>query len=247
MKYKDRLSKISSDQKNGDFYYNNLTKHISAPLTSILSYTPLTPNMATLTMFFFGLSGAFFFSYGTPYGYLYGGTSFVLLILADTVDGELARFQEKSSLFGDYFDRLAHYTTNPLLFLGLGIGLYSNFGSIIYIYLSSLAMIFYLLDDLSRDLVITSGLSKIKNRKEQKEKMSITNNSHLRKFLSNTGSNTAFFHIIIFSALIDIILLQYFYANTNLLVSHFYIGYFMLLTVGKFFFRIPKIWSLKNI
>ena len=181
MKYIDRVKNIYSNQKQGDIYYNYFTRYISAPITACLSYTSLTPNMATLSMFFFGITGSIFFSLGSPVHFMIGGLCFVLLIVADTVDGELARFHGTSSLFGDYFDRLAHYTTNPLMIIGVGIGIYSNFEDIIIIYVSAIVMICYLIDDISRDLIISCGLAESNSRKDEKESFSIHKGSRLYK------------------------------------------------------------------
>ena len=160
MKYSDRLNTIFATQKKGgDIYYNYFTRYISAPLTALISYTFITPNMATLSMFFFGIVGAIFFSFGGAHNFLWGGIFFVLLIIADTIDGELARFRGTSSLFGDYFDRLAHYTTNPLMILGVGLGIYSEYPETYFLYITYFIMICYLIDDISRDLLISCGLA----------------------------------------------------------------------------------------
>ena len=71
-------------------------------------------------------------------------------------------------------------------------------------------MICYLLDDVSRDLLISCGLSIKSERKGVKSEMSIMPRSRLKVFFSNTGSNTAFFHLIVFAALIDILLINIF-------------------------------------
>ena len=91
MGYFERLKNLYSNQKSGDIYYRYYTRFISAPITALISFTSITPNMATLSMFFFGLIGSIFLSLGNAYYYILGGLFFQLLIVADTVDGELAR------------------------------------------------------------------------------------------------------------------------------------------------------------
>ena len=138
MNYFKRLENIFSNQKSGDIYYRYYTRFISAPITALISFTSITPNMATLSMFFFGILGAVFLSLGDAYSYILGGIFFQLLIIADTVDGELARFRGTSSLFGDYFDRLAHYATNPLCIIGIGLSLYLNFQEVAIMYFAGI-------------------------------------------------------------------------------------------------------------
>ena len=245
MNYLDRVKNIFSNQKQGDIYYHYFTRYISAPITALVSYTNLTPNMATLSMFFFGITGSIFFSLGSATDFMIGGLCFVLLIVADTVDGELARFHGTSSLFGDYFDRLAHYTTNPLMIIGVGLGIYSTYQDIIVIYLSALVMICYLVDDISRDLLISCGLADGNSRKSEKESLSIHKGSRIYKAIYYTASNTAYFHLIILVACLDILINRYYSMPLDNIFIHSYSAYFSIATVAKLFFRLPSIIALR--
>jgi len=246
MNYFERVKKVFLNQKDGDIYYNYFTRYISAPITALLTYTWITPNMATYTMFFWGLSGAFFFSFGQSSFYIMGGLCYILLIVADTVDGELARYNGTSSLFGDYLDRLAHYVTNSAMISGIGIGLYVTYNEIIIFYISTFVLICYLFDDVSRDLLISCGLAESKSRKEEKEKLSIINKSNFRTFIAYTAKNTAFMHLIVLAPLIDILINKFYNNDINLVVTHSYILYFFIATIIKVLFRLPLIISLKN-
>ncbi len=246
MKYFERLKNIYTNQKQGDIYYRYFTRHISAPITAAVSYTPITPNMATLSMFFFGVIGSIFFSFGNHVGYITGGILFIFLIVADTVDGELARFSGKQSLFGDYFDRLAHYTTNPLMILGLGHGVYLTYQQPFIIYITALFLICYLVDDISRDLLIGCGLTNGKFRKVEKEKLSILRGSRIKLFIFYTASNTAFFHLVIFTVILDFYFIRVGLSSSDLLITHSYVAYFALATISKMFLRLPLIFALRN-
>lgn len=246
MNYLDRVKNIYNNQKSGDIYYRYFTRFISAPITALLSYTKVTPNMATFAMFIFGIIGSIFFSFGGSYNYILGGLSFVFLIVSDTVDGELARFKGTSSLFGDYLDRLAHYVTNTSMILGIGIGIYSKFQEIWILYISAVVTVCYLFDDISRDLLISCGLSQGNSRKIEKEKFSIIKGSGLRTIIYYTASNTAFFHLIIITSISDILIENFYNSYLSLKVTEFYIAYFFFVTVFKMFFRLPLIISLKN-
>ena len=246
MNYFERVNNIYSNQKQGDIYYRYFTRYVSAPITALVSFTRLTPNMATLSMFFFGILGAIFFSFGSASDYMMGGLCFVFLIVADTVDGELARFHGTSSLFGDFFDRLAHYTTNPLMILGVGLGVYSTYQEIAIIYLSALVMVCYLVDDISRDLLISCGLADGNSRKEEKDSLSIHKGSRVKKAIYYTASNTAFFHLIILVAGLDILINKFSTLAIDLMIIHTYVAYFSIATVSKVFFRLPLIIALKD-
>ena len=72
MSFIKRFKNIRSNQKSGDIYYLYFTKHLSAFITTIISYTRVTPNMATGMMFVFGLIGAYLFSIGGSINYFFG-------------------------------------------------------------------------------------------------------------------------------------------------------------------------------
>jgi len=246
MNYIQRVKTVYLNQKDGDIYYNYFTRYISAPITALLTYTLITPNMATVAMFFFGILGAIFFSFGQSHFYICGGICYILLIVSDTVDGELARYHGTSSLFGDYLDRLAHYVTNSAMILGIGIGVYSIYQEIIIFYISAFILICYLFDDVSRDLLISCGLADSNSRKQEKEKLSIIKESAFKTAIAYTAKNTAFMHLIVLTALIDIFINKFYNNSFNLLVTHSYIIYFSIATVIKVLFRLPLIISLKN-
>ena len=80
MNFFDRVSAIFAVQKpnapTSDVYYKYCDRFLSAPITAALSFTPLTPNMATLSMFFLGFMGALYFSFGSAIDFIFGGLCF---------------------------------------------------------------------------------------------------------------------------------------------------------------------------
>jgi len=246
MNYLDRVKNIYSNQKQGDIYYHYLDRYISAPITALVSYTSLTPNMATLSMFFFGLAGALYFSFGSATDFIFGGLCFVGLIIADTIDGELARFHKTTSIFGEYFDKLAHYSTNSLMYIGLGLGVYSTYQEITIIYISCFVMVCSLIDQVSRDLLVSCGLAEKNHKKGSSDgPLTVMNGSHLRTIAWNTASHAAFFHIIVLTALLDIAISRVIFLESSLIITHSYILYFACVTVARLCFRIPSIYKLR--
>ena len=250
MNFFDRVSAIFAVQKpnapTSDVYYKYCDRFLSAPITAALSFTPLTPNMATLSMFFLGFMGALYFSFGSAIDFIFGGLCFVGLIIADTVDGELARFHKITSNFGEYFDKLAHYSTNSLMYIGLGLGIYSTYQEIIIIYISCFVMVCHLIDQVSRDLLVSCGLAEKNHTKGSRDgPLSVMNASRIRVVVWNTASHAAFFHIIVLSALLDIAISKVFLLESNLIITHSYILYFACVTVARLCFRIPQIYKLR--
>jgi phosphatidylglycerophosphate synthase len=250
MNYIERLKNIYSNQKvekhTNDWLYKYFTRNISAPITAFVSFTPITPNMATLSMFFLGVLGSVFFSFGTAADYIVGGLCFVGLNVADTIDGELARFNNTSSLFGDYFDKLAHYSTNSLIYIGIGIGVYSTYQEMTIIYISCFVMVCSLIDQVSRDLLVSCGLAEKNHTKGSSvSPLTVMNGSRLRVVAWNTASHAAFFHIIVFTALLDIAVSKVIFLESGLVITHSYILYFACVTVARLCFRIPSIYKLR--
>ena len=92
--------------------------------------TRVTPNALTWGMIMVGVLAAAALSVPE----LWGAVAAVLLIqvqiLLDCSDGELARLRKQSSPVGIYLDRFAHYFTESLLPVALGIRADGGWGSI---------------------------------------------------------------------------------------------------------------------
>ncbi|MDP7651280.1 MAG: CDP-alcohol phosphatidyltransferase family protein [Rhodospirillales bacterium] len=85
--------------------------------------TPVTPNQLTSLRLLTGLSAAGAFAVGTePWQYC-GAGLFILSMLFDRADGELARLGGKTTPWGHNFDLLSDLLSETLVFIGLGIGL----------------------------------------------------------------------------------------------------------------------------
>ncbi len=85
--------------------------------------TPVTPNHLTTLRIATGLAATGAFATGTPGGYAWGGGVFVVSMLLDRADGELARLGGKTSPFGHKFDLIGDAFCNAIVFAGLGFGL----------------------------------------------------------------------------------------------------------------------------
>ena len=95
-----------------------------------LAKTPVTPNQITTLRLVTGLGAAAAFALGSdPFRHLGAGV-FVLSVLLDRADGELARMSGKTSRAGHVYDLFADAVCNAVIFFGLGVGLRGGyFGS----------------------------------------------------------------------------------------------------------------------
>ncbi len=85
--------------------------------------TPVTPNQITALRLLTGMGAAAAFATGEAFWQNVGGAIFVLSLVLDRADGELARLGGKTSLWGHRFDLIADGLANGLVFVGIGVGL----------------------------------------------------------------------------------------------------------------------------
>lgn len=85
-----------------------------------LANTPVTPNHLTMVRLAAGLAAAGSLAAGEPD---WAAGLFVLSMLMDRADGDLARLTGKTSPFGHRLDLITDALCNTLIFVGLGIGL----------------------------------------------------------------------------------------------------------------------------
>ena len=88
-----------------------------------LAATAITPNHLTTGRLLTGLAAAGFYAAGgTPWVW-YGSGCFVVSILLDRADGELARQQNSASVAGHTYDLITDALCNTLVLVGIGVGL----------------------------------------------------------------------------------------------------------------------------
>jgi phosphatidylglycerophosphate synthase len=110
------------ERNSGEHWAGRLyIRRLSPYLTRLLLRTPLTPNAVTAIMLASGLVAAALLTLPGLGFALAAFLAIQLQILLDCSDGELARWQERSSPVGIYLDRLAHYVTEAALPIALGI------------------------------------------------------------------------------------------------------------------------------
>jgi archaetidylinositol phosphate synthase len=88
-----------------------------------LARTRVTPNHITTLRLATGLAAAAMIAVGGDYWPVVGGVAFVISVVLDRADGELARIANKGSPFGHVYDLVADAACNAAVLAGVGIGL----------------------------------------------------------------------------------------------------------------------------
>jgi phosphatidylglycerophosphate synthase len=202
-----RLREIKARQNFKEFYSRHFSGRLSPFVAAALFNTKVTPNHLTLLMIPSGFIGAALFMTGEPWGFFLGGLFFVLLNILDAADGELARYRNTTSLFGDYLDRVAHYATNSAAVLGLGIGLWVRTDSWIPLAAMVILELAIVMDEAIRDLLITCGVVRIGADEGERKKSKASTKLHAGKLFGTAFNvlftNVALFHIVPVLGLVD--------------------------------------------
>jgi archaetidylinositol phosphate synthase len=103
----------------GGPYDQRLARHIIRPFAR----TGLTPNMVTAISFALGLASAYTFATAMETMAGLGALLFMLAVLTDHMDGELARMTGQTSKLGHHLDYIVGTLNYAALFIGLGIGM----------------------------------------------------------------------------------------------------------------------------
>ena len=101
---------------------------IVRPAVRRIAPTGVTPNQLTTLRLTTGLVAAAAFAVGGPIWPRIGGVIFLLSLLLDRADGELARQTGRSSPLGYRYDLVCDCLATVATFIGIGFGLVGSFG-----------------------------------------------------------------------------------------------------------------------
>lgn len=218
--FSENVRIIKSRQNFSEFYSRHFSGKISPYLAAACVNTPITPNHLTLAMIPAGVIGALLCSTGTLWGFFFGGLFLISLNILDASDGELARFTNTTSLFGDYLDRVAHYITNSAAMIGVGIGLYFYTGMGVLLLVMLVLEISVLFDEVARDLLLACGIDKKESetdtRKQRKVETRLSAPKWLHLIWRVTFSGMGFFHLVPIIAIVSMFL-----PNLGLFVAYY--------------------------
>jgi archaetidylinositol phosphate synthase len=101
---------------------NTVIHRIVRPFVRAVASTRITPNHITTVRLATGIAAALAFARGDTFWLAIGGAIFVLSMLLDRADGELARQTGQSSAAGHRYDLISDCFSNIIAFIGIGIG-----------------------------------------------------------------------------------------------------------------------------
>jgi len=103
--------------------HDTLIHRIVRPCVRLIAPTGVTPNQLTTLRLLTGLGAAAFFAAGPGLVFNVAGVIFLVSMLFDRADGELARQTGQMSLAGYYYDIWSDCAANVAIFFGIGLGL----------------------------------------------------------------------------------------------------------------------------
>ena len=130
--------------------YRRFFRLFSIYPTKMLLFFGISANLVSILSLILGIIGSLYLFFGK---FLIGGIILQLWLLADTLDGEVARYYSKNKqknylVKGEFLDLNFHHLIHSFIFLGLSIGLYNLNKDIKMIYLGIGAVSALLLNEL---------------------------------------------------------------------------------------------------
>lgn len=119
------FASLASHAKSDDsFLSRHVNRHVSRFASKRIVRTPLTANHITLINGAIGLAGAFLFCFTAYWQHLFGALFFLLCVIMDGADGEVARLKLQESSFGQSLDYTVDNVVHVAIFVGVAVGLY---------------------------------------------------------------------------------------------------------------------------
>lgn len=115
-----------------------LFRYVVRPVSFYFTYAVLrfrmTANQATLVGLFLGVFGSIFFIKGTQPYLMWGVVCYVLFLVFDFVDGNIARVTNSATYWGKFLDGVVDTFVEILLPLSLSIGYFLVTGSVPFLF-----------------------------------------------------------------------------------------------------------------
>jgi hypothetical protein len=122
--YKQSLKMAEVEEAVDMFFYRPL----AFLLVKAIYKTNITPDHLTLGAIIFGLTGGFFYSFGLQETSVIGAIFYILFIILDCSDGQLARLKKNGTKIGRLLDGIADYIAVAAIYIGVAIGYANNDG-----------------------------------------------------------------------------------------------------------------------
>ncbi len=127
------LKALSSYANDDGFLARHVDRRVSRFFSMRTARTRVTPNQITLFGVAVGLSAAFFLSQASYQAHLLGAILFLLCVVVDGMDGEVARLKLQQTEWGHYLDIISDNVVHVAIFAGMALGLYRYTGDAGYV------------------------------------------------------------------------------------------------------------------
>ena len=115
--------KIKTSQNPKEFWSKNFSIYFLPFFSTIFIKLKINPNIITLMIIPLSFLSIFLsiFLQNFHFGLLIISLIGIFINIIDFVDGAVARYLNKTSIYGKYLDRLCHYVANPALFISYAL------------------------------------------------------------------------------------------------------------------------------
>ena len=193
-------------------------------ITKVCLVVGLKPNFVTFLGFSIGVAGGIL--YLNSY-FLFGSIAFLIFLILDYADGEIARYMKLSSNFGAWLDSTSVHLLYPYFFFSLGLGIFFQTGIFRYVIFGALAAMAKLIErSIAQPLIKGNNQRLLKNQ-------TITSAKEWASYISKVS--------VQYPAVLLCSLLGW-----EKLFLCFYAIYLTLFTSGKVFFTGWQIYKQEN-
>jgi len=162
-------------------FYNKLVHEVGFYLTKLFINTRITSNQITVLWLVMGIVGGILLSTGIYQFMLSGIIIYHLGHFFDCVDGNLARYRNKSTVTGIYLEQISHHLTITMILVGLSIGVFKIYHNLLWLYLGVILVFSFIFTKL-----FTVNLSYYKDDKRKLlEKIIYNSNPRIRGKLTS--------------------------------------------------------------
>jgi phosphatidylglycerophosphate synthase len=127
-------AQAAATENNDGFMTRLVDRRLSRQLSPSLARLGIKPNWITLSGTFIGLTGAWLLAQAGYGAHLLGAALFLLAVVLDGVDGEVARLTLTETAFGHYLDISTDNLVHVAVFVGMAVGLSRATNNVSHLY-----------------------------------------------------------------------------------------------------------------
>jgi len=127
-------AQAAATAKSDGFVARMVDRRLSRLLSPTLARLGVKPNLITVLGTLIGLAGAWLLAQAGYGAHLLGAALFLLVVILDGVDGEVARLTLQETNFGHYLDVVTDNLVHVAVFVGLALGLSRATHSVSHLY-----------------------------------------------------------------------------------------------------------------